>query len=167
MATFLVKYVWLLAGLTLITGTRFESNQQNPSLSLIVDRKVKYNECMRGYLMTKRSDEREAKVQCLVLEIPPIGSTPTLNAIPAGTYKGKVQLDGERGWRLELQDVPGRKSVYIRLGNYPKTVTGALSPGTKAGHDNCSVVETDVAMTGLRDLFKVFETNGETTITIR
>jgi hypothetical protein len=167
MLKILVKYALLCAGLTLITGAHFVGNPQNQTLTLTIDRKVKNNQCMRGYLMTKRSDEKDAKVQCLLLETPPIGTTPTLNAIPAGTYKGKVLLDGERGWRLEILDVPGRKSFYVRLGNYPKTVTSCLLPGAKAGTDLCSVVETDAAMKDLRELFKAFESKTETMITIQ
>jgi hypothetical protein len=168
MITFLVKYVWLFAGLALATGTHFEGeHQQNQQLRLMLDRKVKTNKCMRGYLMTKRSDEKDAKVQCLVVEVPPIGATPTLNAIPAGTYKVKVQVDGDRGWRLEIMDAPKGKSVYIRLGNCPKNLTNCLLPGTKAGGDECSVAETPAAMKELKDVFQVFGSLGETMITIQ
>ena len=168
MITFLVKYVWLFAGLALATGSHFEGeNQQNQPLRLMIDRKVKTDKCMRGYLMTKRSDEKDAKVQCLVVEVPPIGATPTLNTIPAGTYKVKVQVDGDRGWRLEIVDVPKGKSVYIRLGNCPKNLTNCLLPGTKAGDGECSVAETPAAMKELKNVFQVFGSLGETMITIQ
>lgn len=168
MITFLVKYVWLFAGLALATGTQFKGeNLQNPPLKLLIDRKVKTEKCMRGYLMTKRSDEKTAKVQCLVLEIPPIGTTPTINTIPAGTYKVKVRVDGDRGWRLEIMGVPGGKSVYIRLGNCPENTKSCLLPGTKAGDVQCSVAETPAAMKELKDIFQVFGSLGETMITIQ
>jgi hypothetical protein len=168
MITFLVKYVWLFAGLAMATGTHFEGeNPQNQPLKLIVDRKVKTNKCMRGYLMTKRSGEKDAKVQCLVLEIPPKGAIPTINAIPAGTYKVKVRVDGERGWRLEIMDIPGGKSVHIRIGNCPENTSNCLLPGTKAGDDECSVAETPAAMKELKDVFQVFGSLGETMITIQ
>ena len=122
---------------------------------------------MRGYLKTKSSREMEAKVQCLILEVPQKGATPTMNAMPAGTYKVKVRVDGDRGWRLEIMDVPGRKSVFMRLGSYPENTVSCLLPGTKAGHVECSVEETDAAMKGLKDVFQVFGSSGETTITIQ
>jgi hypothetical protein len=167
MTTFLVKYVWLYAGLAMVTGTYFErANPQNQQLNLMIDRKVKTNTCMRGYLMTKRSGEKDAKVQCLVREIPPRGQIPTLNTITAGTYKVKVRVDGDRGWRLEIMAVAG-KSVFIRLGNCAENTTNCLVPGAKAGHDLCAVDETDAAMKGLKDVFQVFGASGETMITIR
>lgn len=166
MITSLVKYVCLF-GLALIIVTHEGESQQNQPLKLIIDRKVKTNECMRGYLMTKRNDEKEAKVQCLVLEIPPKGSIPTISGMPAGTYKVKVRVDGDRGWRLEVMDVPGKKSVFIRLGNCPENTVSCLLPGTKAGYVQCSVAETDVAMKALKDIFQIFGTSGETMITIR
>jgi hypothetical protein len=168
MTTFLVKYVWLFAGLSLAIGTPFEGEHpQNQPVKLIIDRRVKSNKCMRGYLKTKRSDEKDAKVQCLVAEIPQIGATPTMNTIPAGTYTVKVRVDGDRGWRLEIMGVPGGKSVFIRLGNCPQNTINCLLPGTRAGDDECTVAETPAAMIALKDVFQVFGSLGETMITIQ
>ena len=164
--TFFVKYAWLYAGLAMAFGVHSES--ENPKqLKLVIERKVKTDKCMRGYLRTKRSGENEAKVQCFVLEMPPRGDSPKLNAIPAGTYKVMVRIDGDRGWRLEIMGVPGGKSVFVRLGNCPENTLNCLLPGTKAGLDECSVVETAAAMEGLKDVFKIFGASGETTITIQ
>ena len=163
----LVKYVCVFAGLALVTGTHFEGETpQNQTLKLQIDRKLKINKCMRGYLMTKSNEEKHAKVQCLVLEIPQIGATPKLNTMPAGTYKVKVRVEGDRGWRLEIMDVAG-KSVNIRIGNCPPNTTGCLLPGTKAGGDECSVADTPAAMTELKEVFQVFGALGETMITIQ
>ncbi|SEM06056.1 protein of unknown function [Syntrophus gentianae] len=59
----------------------------------------------------------------------------TAGRIPAGTYQAHVRTDGPRGWRLELEGVPGRENVQIHVGNTPEDTTGCILPGTTEGVD--------------------------------
>jgi hypothetical protein len=136
-------------------------------LRLFVDRKVIDVACMRGYLLTQLTGERQPSVACYVLELPPAGNALYVSAIPAGTYPVRVRADGNRGWRLELSRVPGRSNVQIHVGNYPKDTVGCLLPGIGALPNTCSVGGSQAAMKQLRTLFTVFGDDGKTELTIR
>jgi hypothetical protein len=139
----------------------------DPKLRLFVDRKESLAGCIRGYLLTQATGELQPKTACYVLEKPVAGNIPEISAIPAGTYPTRVRVDGPRGWRLELDNVPGHEHIQIHVGNYPADTKGCLLPGTGAPAGQCAVTGSQAAMQMLKTLFTVFGTDGQTTLTIR
>ena len=123
----------LLKSISIITGNiviqRNTRISKEGALKLFVDRKEILSNYMRGYLLTQLATETKPTVACYVLEKPPGNNAPYVSAIPQGTYKVKVRTDGDKGWRLELVDVPDRPNVQIRIGNYPEDTVGCLLPG--------------------------------------
>jgi hypothetical protein len=140
---------------------------QSSDLKLFVDRKITEATCMKGYLLTQVAGEQNPTVACYVLERPPINNLPYVSAIPAGTYPVHVRKDGNLGWRLELEHVPGRMNVQIHIGNYPANTVGCLLPGSGTLPNTCVVQNSAAAMQQLRTLFTAFGEDGATELTIR
>jgi hypothetical protein len=74
------------------------------------------------------------------LELPDRNNAATNNSdtagrIPAGNYNAHVRTDGPLGWRIELENVPGRANIQIHVGNTPADSTGCILPGTTRGQD--------------------------------
>ena len=63
------------------------------------------------------------------------GNSNTAGRIPAGTYTAHIRTDGTRGWRIELENVPGRTNIQIHVGNTPNDITGCALVGTSRGQD--------------------------------
>lgn len=59
----------------------------------------------------------------------------TAGRISTGTYQAHIRRGGSRGWRLELEGVPGRTEVQIHRGNIPRDTTGCILPGTGRGRN--------------------------------
>lgn len=161
---FLILAVCLL----LTVGFRLRShNQVDSTLKLFIDREESSATCMRVYLLTQLSNEPTPKATCYVLELPPGGNAPYVSAIPAGTYTVSVRKGGTLGWRLALANVPGRDSVRIHIGNFPRNTEGCLLPGKQAGANKCSVLQSAQAMAELQVLFAAFGESGSTKLTIQ
>jgi hypothetical protein len=69
-----------------------------------------------------------------------------------------IRTDGNKGWRIELQDVPNRPLVQIHVGNFTNDIEGCILIGTKVDIDNCAVLNNyrHEAMTKLQELFNKF-----------
>lgn len=117
------------------------------SQTITIDRKSITDNCIMGYLIVDKN------VVCYTLELPYIGNIPNISTIPAGTYIGKVRVDGKKGWRIELQNVPGRTNVQIHVGNYTNQIQGCTLIGTNASVDNCTVLNSRNAREIVRTLF--------------
>jgi hypothetical protein len=135
-------------------------------MRLFVQRLEQLESCTRGVLLTQLDTEPQPKRACYVLEPREVPGAPGLTTIPAGTYAVTVRTDGPRGWRLELQNVPGWSNVQIHLGNYPKDTQGCLLPGLQAPAGQCAVENSAAAMAHLRTLFALFGESGQTQITV-
>lgn len=69
-------------------------------------------------------------LQLHTLELPYADNLNDLSSIPPGTYTAFVRIDGHRGWRLELRNVPGRKHIQIHKGNTTNDILGCILVGT-------------------------------------
>ena len=59
------------------------------------------------------------------LELGPVGNIQTISSVPAGTYPASLHLNGTKGWKIDLHEVPNRSLVEIHLGNYTSNTIGA------------------------------------------
>src|ERR1022692_2035251 len=64
------------------------------------------------------------------LELPWRNNMNKISRIPAGVYKGKTRADGTKGWRIQVDPVPGRDLVEIHIGNFPKDTVGCILLGS-------------------------------------
>lgn len=88
------------------------------------------------------------------LELPWRGNQNEISAIPAGSYPATVRDDGDKGWRLELKDVPGRTLVDVHIGNWPKDSIGCILLGKRLSKkEKCFVQESAKAMDDLEKLY--------------
>ena len=67
------------------------------------------------------------------LELPDRNNRINESRIPAGTYNAHIRDDGDKGYRVELEDVPGRTNIQIHTGNVPRDTTGCILIGTERG----------------------------------
>lgn len=63
------------------------------------------------------------------LELPWRNNQSYISAIPAGRYAAHLRFDKPDGWRLQLNDVPGRSGVQLHVGNYPRQIEGCVLVG--------------------------------------
>ncbi len=75
------------------------------------------------------------------LELPWRNNESNISRIPEGIYSARIRSDGERRWRIELQDVQDRQWVQIHVGNYPKQIEGCILVGSEVtNHDGSCMV---------------------------
>lgn len=82
-------------------------------VQIVINRQNETNQATMGDLTVGTHNLR-------TLELPDRNNAATNNSqtagrIPAGTYQAHVRTDGERGWRLELDNVPGRTNIQIHV----------------------------------------------------
>jgi len=83
------------------------------------------------------------------LELPYTFNFNDISSIPVGTYHGDIRTDGKRGWRIQLENVPGRKYIQIHIGNFPKDITGCILVGTSVKDNEagkCHLVDSASAI---------------------
>lgn len=112
--------------------------------SIEIQRKSITDQCIMGYLLVNN------EVACYTLELPYIGNINGMSTIPAGQYTGFVRDDGSKGWRIELDQVLGRKNIQIHIGNYTAETIGCTLVGMGADLDKCTVSDSKKA----RDLVR-------------
>ena len=117
---------------------------QAPVVPITIVRKVVQNQCTMGDL---RVGDRFLGY---TLERPPIGNINYISSIPRGTYPAFIRADGNRGWRIELRDVPGRDKVQIHIGNQVEDTVGCILLGSRATVSECTVHDSGSAMRNLR-----------------
>ena len=67
--------------------------------------------------------------QCFTLELPWLGNSRGISAIPAGTYEAFKRESPKNGSVVELLDVPNRTHIQIHAGNYTRQIEGCILVG--------------------------------------
>ncbi|HEY3853719.1 MAG TPA: DUF5675 family protein [Verrucomicrobiae bacterium] len=114
------------------------------AVEIRIDRQLASTNCVMGYLSV------DGNQICYSLELPDGNNAPYVSCVPAGTYKGIIRTDGDKGWRIELTNVPKRPNVQIHVGNYTSQTRGCTLVGTGASVDSCSVEHSADAMAKLK-----------------
>lgn len=110
-----------------------------------IQRKSITGECIMGYLLVNN------EIVCYTLELPYVGNINDISTIPAGEYSGFVREDGTKGWRIELEQVQGRKNIQIHIGNYTSEIQGCTLVGMGADVDGCTVSNSAKARDVMRE----------------
>ncbi len=126
------------------------------SFDLTIERKVSNTSCTMGYLIVGN------EVICYTLELPWADNQNNMSCIPAGTYNGIIRYDKTDGWKIELDNVPGRSKAQIHMGNYSTQVEGCMLVGASATLYNCDVVNSSTACSNLRKVLYGSEMPGST-----
>src|SRR5262249_47754143 len=79
-------------------------------LDVTVSRELQTGSLTNGYIAV------DGRVVAYTREPPALGNINDISSIPEGTYDGHIRQDGPKGWRIELENVPGREHVQIHLG---------------------------------------------------
>jgi len=77
------------------------------------------------------------------LELPYRNNEPMISAIPAGTYKAFMRVDGKRGWRIQLKDVQDRAFIQIHVGNYQDEIEGCILLGDSVSKNGSQCMVTN------------------------
>jgi hypothetical protein len=115
-----------------------------------IQREYSSANCVSGYLLV------DGQAICYVLEKPWNDNAPLVSSIPAGHYSAFVRIDGLKGWRIELVDVPDRDHIQIHIGNTTADSIGCLLPGRLIASDFCQVYKSGEAMDLLRHSLSEF-----------
>ena len=127
-----MKYLFLFFSALSSLSTSFW--MADPTLE--VTREFNSGQCIMGYLSLN------GEVVCYTLELPYVGNITDLSTIPAGTYSGFIREDGNKGWRIELANVAGRKNIQIHIGNYTAQTQGCTLIGMNADPGQCTVLNS-------------------------
>ena len=87
------------------------------------------------------------------LELPWRNNASYISAIPAGAYPAHLRYDKSDGWRIQLDNVPGRSGVQIHVGNYPSQIEGCVLVGTGVVNSENRVEDSGAAYDRLRNAF--------------
>lgn len=115
------------------------------SAKIEISRKSITDQCIMGYLLVN------GEVICYTLELPYVGNINGISTIPAGEYTGFIREDGSKGWRIELDNVAGRKNIQIHIGNYTSQIMGCTLVGMGANVDGCTVSDSKKARDKVRE----------------
>ena len=137
-----IKITLLTICLILYTNCFSQDN-----FELTVERKLSSTSCTMGYLIAN------GQVICYTLELPWKDNSNDVSCIPLGTYDGILRYDKTDGWRIQLENVPNRTGVQIHMGNYTTQIEGCILVGTDAKVDNCTVLNSSVAYSKLKEAF--------------
>ena len=85
------------------------------------------------------------------LELPFRNNETGISSIPAGSYVTSMRSDGGRGWRIQLENVPGREYIQLHVGNFQNEIEGCILLGAELGNDQCMVTESHKAVELLRE----------------
>jgi hypothetical protein len=89
----------------------------NPAkFTIIIQRLPKNADCGFGLLSINNSS-----TICSTMELPALSNAPNVSSIPAGKYKAHLKVYGGfntwfKGFRIELENVPGRSNIQIHAG---------------------------------------------------
>lgn len=75
-------------------------------------------------------DGHELLYRCKTLELPSNGNQRNVSCIPEGVYDVVKIESPKRGTVFFVQDVPGRDSILIHVGNYTTDTQGCIIPGS-------------------------------------
>lgn len=100
-----------------------------------------------GYLIAN------GEVICYTLELPWKDNSNFISCILPGSYNGILRYDKPDGWRIQLENVPNRTAVQIHIGNYTKDTEGCILVGTGAKTEDCSVQNSSLAYSKLKEAF--------------
>lgn len=89
---------------------------------------------------------------CDTLELPFRNELNEISCIRPGTYGGSIREDGDRGWRIQLT---GTKQLAIQIhpGNVTANTHGCILVGTRVSGQPCTVINSRLMMTRIRDSF--------------
>jgi hypothetical protein len=88
------------------------------------------------------------------LELPWRNNLNEISRIPAGLFTASTRDNGDKGWRIQLDVVPGRKLVQIHLGNFPANTIGCILLGTgRAPNNGCAITGSQTALSQLRERY--------------
>jgi len=111
---------------------------------LTVDRQYPGDRCTAGYLSV------DGNQLAYTLEPPWVANINSISSIPNGSYSAVIRSDGKLGFRLELEDVPGRSSIEIHVGNTTEHTHGCILVGAKVDAANlCALQDSKVGMAAL------------------
>ena len=146
-----LKGILAIASL-LFMGVLFLSSKNSAQqFKISIQRTFQLNQnCVTGYLSVN-----DNPAVCNTLELPWWYNLNDFSCIPKGRYAGTIRTDGTKGWRIQLEGVPGRKYIQIHIGNYLREIEGCILVGTDAAPDKCEVYNSKSALEILR---KEFET---------
>ena len=109
-----------------------------------IHREASSDTCTTGYIGV------DGRLVAYTLELPDVNNIRDLSRIPVGDYGAHVRYDHPDGWRVELDNVPGRSGVEIHVGNWPKETHGCILVGTQVSIDSCTVKHSSDAYDKLR-----------------
>jgi hypothetical protein len=70
----------------------------------------------------------------VTLELPDNNNIQLISCIPEGLYTAVKYMSPKRGYEVfELQNVPGRDSIEVHIGNYPSNTDGCILVGLEFG----------------------------------
>jgi len=136
-----------------ILNLRFPQDQKTSTFKVTIERKVKGANCTQGYILV--NDE----VIAYTLELPDKNNESYISSIPKDTYSANIRTDGDKGWRIELNDVPDRPHIEIHVGNYTRDTEGCILIGKDVNLNSCTVSSSKEAMSLLQDKFNKFTTD--------
>lgn len=113
------------------------------------------NDCLPGSLYLVSDfvvSDRGTKVAD-TLELPYRSNVTTISAIPTGTFSGRVRDDGNLGWRIEFDGVPGRSNIQIHPGNRTSQIEGCLLVGDATDDAACTVTSSRDTRDRIRGLY--------------
>lgn len=139
-----MKLTLLAITISLVLST---SSYSQENFELKVERKLSSIDCTMGYLIVNE------QVVCYTLELPWKDNSNNISCIPVGSYTGILRYDKTDGWRIQLENVPNRTGVQIHMGNYTTQIEGCILVGTNAEVDNCSVFNSSIAYSKLKEAF--------------
>lgn len=87
------------------------------------------------------------------LELPWQNNQSYVSAIPTGRYAAHLRYDKPDGWRLQLDDVPGRSGVQLHIGNYPSQIAGCVLVGLAVNNAENRLEASSAAYGRLRTAF--------------
>jgi hypothetical protein len=85
------------------------------------------------------------------LELPFLNNQKTISCIPKGIYNCTPRSSKKFSKHFLVQNVPGRSTILIHVGNYPKDTTGCILLGYEC---NFSVLHKHINITQSRDSLK-------------
>jgi hypothetical protein len=77
------------------------------------------------------------------LELPWKNNEQGVSRIPAGSYSASIRNDGNKGWRIQLKDVPDRGFIQIHIGNYGQEIEGCILVGQDTATNNGKCLVTN------------------------
>jgi hypothetical protein len=129
------------------------------AFDIIIDRQFRHSKSIIGKLSVNGSP------LCYTLELPWKDNQQNVSCIPQGAYSGFVRTDGTRGWRIELQAVPGRGHIQIHVGNYPSDILGCILVGT--GYTTNMVTNSHTARSQLKKAYQDAGSPSNISVTIQ